>query len=180
MAYTLEESQENNDSQSATSGPPFALASTFKATSNYNIGKAELLMYRDGTPPNITVEIQGVDGSSKPDNSAIASVSVDISTIATGALYTWVACEFSSPHALVSGTTYAIVLKLGYTDINNRYQMRYQNNSDEYADGAMYYTTNGTSWIAWGYDFAWKTYSTDAGGGIMVPHFYSRLLAGNS
>lgn len=158
MAYVLEESQTNYNGGAAPGSASYRLGQTFKAGSSYTLTKVELLMYREGTPPNITVEIQGTSGGA-PDNNVLATQSIDISSITTSTSGEWVEIIFDTPAELTLNTTYAIVVGDGYTDSSNRYRWNQNTVSDDYTDGSKYFATTGENWSQSNYDFCFKTYS---------------------
>lgn len=178
MAYNLEESHETSNGAAALGSADYRLASTFLTTSAYTLSMVELLMYREGTPPNITLEIHGVDISEYPDNSSIATCSVDISGITTNSAGEWVQCVLTVPVALSNATKYGIVVGDGWTDASNRFRWLQQTGLDNYADGGKYYASTGENWAPSNYDMTWRTYSSSVGG-ILVPHFYSKLMQGS-
>jgi len=183
MAYSLEESYSSVFDGAATlASATYQLAQTFLAGDNYDLTKVELLLYREGTPPNLTVEIQSTSAG-LPTNSVLATESVVVSDITTNTDGEWVTVEFETPASLILGVTYAIVISDGWTDASNRTRWRQYTASDNYADGDKCWSSDGgSSWNDTDDDFGFKNYSgsEDNGNGIMVPYFYNRLLAGNS
>ena len=178
MAYTLDQSHVTTNGEAALGSASYRLASTFTAGVSEDLTKVELLMYREGSPPNVTLEIHGVDGSNFPDNSLIDSLSLDISGITLDSGGELVVFELPTPASLIATTRYAIVLGDGWTDASNRFRWLQQTGSDNYADGGKHYATTGENWAPSNYDMTFKTYYGSEGV-ILVPHFYNRLLAGN-
>lgn len=166
MAYNLEESYTGTNSAYPPISGTTLLAQSWTTTSAYDISKVELLLYRVGTPPNITVTIEGVASGSPdyPDDSPLASVSVDVSGITTDSGGEWVACVFSSPASLSDATQYFIVIDDGYTDASNRYIWLGDTSADNYAGGERVRTINDRgSWISLNYEGTFKTYSGSVG-----------------
>lgn len=97
-----------------------------------------------GNPGDLTVSIQTVDGSEKP-NGEIA-VGTESQSSFTGSL-AWVTVTLSSTVTLTAGTTYSIVLKALSGDNVNYYNWGTDQTSPTY-DGKFTYTLNGGStWI---------------------------------
>ncbi len=116
-----------------------------------------------GTPQNIIAEIQGVDGSVKPDGNVLASEEITPGEVgAPGSSGIEVPITFSSPATLVSGTSYSIVLRQKNDGNGINYYYIYGSNSNPYANGRYEYSTDGGN--NWGYspypnaDFYFKTY----------------------
>jgi hypothetical protein len=160
-ALTSKEHEYNSITNTAIipSSLTFHFGQTFLAGSSYTLTKVELLMYREGTPPNITVEIQATTAG-LPNNTVLATQSIDISKITTDSAGEEVAVVFDTPIALTVGATYAIVVADGYTNNSNRYHWRENTATDSYASGSRCYASNGTTWSAGTYDMAFKNYST--------------------
>ena len=158
MAYTLKESQTNSDGAATLASAVYRLGQTFKAESSYSLTKEELLIYREGVPPNITVEIQDTTAG-VPNNNVLATQSVDISAITEDTDGEWIAIVFDTPAVLTNGETYAIVVGDGWTDASNRFRWRQYITSDLYADGAKYYASTGENWVGTADDFTFKNYS---------------------
>jgi hypothetical protein len=127
-------------------------AQTFTTGSDaYTISSIHLYIDRSGSPNDLEVAIQGVDGSSHPDNSDLDMVVVPSSDIPTST--SWV--KISGFNYRVSASTqYAIVCRQVSDggDVSNDYGWRYQGSGDPYAGGARERTTNGGS--------SWTTYPT--------------------
>jgi len=160
MAYTLQESYSTVfDGGSALASATYQLAQTFLAGSSYTLTKVELLLYREGTPPNLTVEIQSTSAG-EPTNSVLATQSIDISGITADTAGEWVPVVFVTPYALTSGVTYAIVISDGWTDAANRVRWRQFIQYDNYAGGDKWWsTTDGATWTITNDDMGFKNYS---------------------
>ena len=159
MAYTLQESYDAPSNSGASAGWALShFGQTFKAEANYTLTKVELKMYKAGTPPNITVEIQNTTAG-KPNNNVLATQSVDITGITEDTDGEWVAVVFDTPAVLTNGTTYAVVVADGWTDGSNQYAWRQNTLTDAYADGQKYYADDGVVWSSQNYDLTFKNYS---------------------
>lgn len=183
MAYQLEDSYASTNSVTVPINSTTLIAMSFTAGSTYDLSKVELFMYRQGTPPNITVTIEGVASGSPdyPDDTPLASVSVDISGITADSAGEWVACEFSSPASLSNGVQYFIVIEGGFTDASNRYVWKGDTTGDNYAGGERVRTTDDrSSWSNLDYEGTFKTYSGSEDAGSVVPiHIIKHVMQGS-
>ena len=75
MSLRFEYYNTNEDSQVPVYST-FWKAQTFTTTVGFKITSVKLLVYKEGTPGNLTVSIQGVDVSNKPDGSDIAGLAI--------------------------------------------------------------------------------------------------------
>ncbi len=134
-------------------------AQTFTASANYAIHSVKLKLYKIGSPGNITIHIQGVDGSDLPDNTDLAAGTYDGDSLgaATGA---WVEIILTSPANLTSGTKYAIVIKALSGDSNNTLCWRRDISSPSYTNGSDKWTIDaGVTWNdTTNYDLMFETY----------------------
>ncbi|HEY3025772.1 MAG TPA: carboxypeptidase regulatory-like domain-containing protein, partial [Pyrinomonadaceae bacterium] len=106
-----------------------------------------------GTVGTIIVEIRNTV-SGAPGNTVLATSTLSGVSSTTNA---WYSVPFSSPATVSTGTTYAIVLRVG-TGGNYR---GVRSNANSYANGAYYLSTNsGGTWSAQGQDLAFRTYVT--------------------
>lgn len=167
---TLEISQESTNS----AYPPLAantqLAQTFLAESAFYLSYVELLMYRQGTPPNINVDIQGVSGG-YPDGNVITTLELDISGITLDTAGEWVACVFDPGIQLTLGTSYSVVVRDGWTNASNRYLWKGETTGDPYANGKRCRSTDGGA--SWGdlQEATFRIYSDEppsSGGSILL------------
>jgi hypothetical protein len=162
MADLIEERFESSSGGAAVSNSSYNLAQTFTTQRAYGCIKVALKMYREGTPPNITVALQGVDGSGFPDGSDLESISVDITGITTSSTGEWVECVFASTESLSADTKYAIVVRDGYTDASNRYRWRQFTSYSYYTGGTKLFASTGSNWVTAAInDFTFRTYSDD-------------------
>lgn len=91
------------------------------------------------SPGDLTISIQGDDGTGKPDGVEIA-----VGTIAeadVGITYAWETCTLSSTATLTAGTTYCIVLKALSGDVSNYYTVAGVT-GNPYSGGIGTYTLN--------------------------------------
>lgn len=120
------------------------LAMLFKANENFTVSQLWFKFGKDLSPGNVTVELQGVSGG-KPDNSAIASGTIQESDIPTLPSTTWLKIDINQ--ALISGTQYAIVIKAPGCDGTNRVHIEQDTTSPTYTDGYICWTNDGgTNW----------------------------------
>lgn len=126
-------------------------AQTFTTTVSFTMTSVKLLVYRIGSPGTVTISIQGVDGSNKPDGSDIAGLSItdDPSTYTISSSGLWVEYVFSAPAILSATTRYAIVMRTASGDLDNRVMPRADISSPAYTNGESLISPNsGSSWTA--------------------------------
>lgn len=155
------------------------IAQTFTASSNYDIVSVKLKLFKTGSPGNITIELQGVTAS-KPNNVTLASGTTNGDTLTADSGGEWRTITFETPYSIVNGNEYAIVIKPTGGDVDNATNWRADWIDPGYGNGAYCYTINGgTSWTrSTDWDLMFETYS--ASGVIITPHYYNKLLVGNS
>ena len=150
MAVRFEYYNTNEDSQVPVYGATWK-AQTFTTTVGFKITSVKLLVYKAGTPGNLTVSIQGVDGSNKPDGSDISGLAITVSptnytTTTTGQ---WVEYTFPTPTALDATTRYAIVMRAVGGDNDNDVNFKADISSPTYTNGEVLTSVDsGSSWIA--------------------------------
>ncbi len=126
-------------------------AQTFTTTDSFTIISVKLLVYKIGSPGTVTVSIQAVDGSNKPDGSDIAGLSItdDPSGYTTDTDGLWVEYTFATPAILSATTRYAIVMRTASGDIDNRVMPKADISSPTYTNGESLTSSNsGSSWTA--------------------------------
>jgi hypothetical protein len=145
------------------------LAQTFVAGSTYTLHSVALRLFLYSSLPNrtFTCEIQGVDGSNKPDGVAIATASIDISAVpkinwiaAHRGANPWSNITFDTPVELTSGTRYAIVC---YTDNDNLASIYWTGQTS--ADSGHFHRSSdaGSNWTQYdSWDLSYQTYSNFA------------------
>ena len=141
------------------------LAQMFTPAVNADCTSVRLFLYNGGIASggNVTIEIQGVDGSDHPDNTALATTTVAVDDVAA-APGDWITATFSSPASLVAGTQYAIVVKaLTCTAVGADYIQwgLYVVAPHTYGQGEAT-TDGGTTWLNFGFnlDFNFYLYGT--------------------
>ena len=126
-------------------------AQTFTTTDSFTITSVKLLVYRIGSPGTVTVSIQAVDGSNKPDGSDITGLVItdDPSDYTTSTTGLWVEYTFPTPAILSTTTRYAIVMRTASGDLDNRVMPRADISSPTYTNGESLVSSNsGSSWTA--------------------------------
>lgn len=126
-------------------------AQTFTTVDGFKITSVKLLVFRTGSPGTVTVSIQGVDGSNKPDGSDITGLSVtdDPSGYTTSSSGEWIEYTFPSTFALSATTRYAIVARAAGGDVSNRVSWRADSSSPTYTNGEILTSgDSGSSWTA--------------------------------
>ncbi|MBV8857388.1 MAG: carboxypeptidase regulatory-like domain-containing protein [Acidobacteria bacterium] len=128
---------------------------TFRAGVTGNLTRfSTLLGITSGTSGTITVEIRDLNGTA-PGNTVLATGTLGpVTNVGTAAPYT---VTFSTPAAVVAGTSYAVVLR---TSVGNTvFGVRGSGNG--YANGALFTTTtSGGAWTATANDLYFTTFMT--------------------
>lgn len=139
-------------------------AQTFVPSFTSQLDSVELgISTVDGqTAGSITVEIQGVDGSNKPDGTAIASATVSDSVLPTNADSS-IVIDITDHPELTASVTYAIVIKFPDASGSARYEV---NNSGE-ENGS----TSGQHWLSTDSGSTWND-----GGSIDVDLMYGTYM----
>jgi hypothetical protein len=131
---------------------------TFRAGVTGNLTKMSVgLGLASGTSGTITVEIRNLNGVN-PGTTVLATTTVGpVTNVGTAALYT---TTFATPAAVVSGTSYSVVLRtsVGSTVFGVRGSTA---GGSTMANGQVFTTTNsGTTWTAVAADLYFTTYVT--------------------
>jgi hypothetical protein len=147
---------------SASSG--LCLAQTFTAGRSGKLDGASLLLAKTWFDvADLTVEVRGAAGGG-PGTGVLASGTVAHDTVADFDLV-WVDVQFTTPAEIEAGAVYAITA----WDVTDEGAFEwYGGIGDRYAVGASYtgLDCSGASWNSDpGYDFAFRTYVSDADGG---------------
>ncbi|MFL5746749.1 MAG: SprB repeat-containing protein [Niastella sp.] len=131
---------------------------TFRAGVTGNLTKLTVgLGLSSGTSGTITVEIRNLNGAN-PGTTVLATGTLGpVTNVGTAALYT---TTFATPAAVVSGTSYSIVLRLSVG--NTVFGVRgYTAGGSSLANGQVFTTTNsGTTWTAINADLYFTSYVT--------------------
>ncbi len=157
-------------------------AQTFTPSEDFAITSVVLKMFRFGTPGTVTVSIRATTGDpDEPTGADIDSVTgtTDGDTLTTNVSGEWREITFSAPINLTSGVTYAIITRSASTSL----RWRIDSSSSGYAGGNYAHSTNsGSTWSGYsGGDYMFETWGEGVGGGVITtPHYYHKLLAGNS
>jgi len=110
------------------------VAQTFTAESAHPVISVKLPIERRGDPGDVTVSIQGTDGSGHPDGTELASETIAGSTLPGGG-GVWAEISFTTPCDLTEGQKYAIVACAPYSDyMANKYVVWWLGNG--YGGGA--------------------------------------------
>ena len=133
----------------------FYLGQTFTTTSAYASTSVKFNIGSIGTKSG-DVHLYAVDGSSLPTGPALATVAFDnvdfTNVVAPGAQYEFI---WVTPVALTNATEYAVVVQ---SDINTTSLFLHGENSNQYADGQLVTSVNGTSWSGFSLDFYFEIY----------------------
>ena len=124
-------------------------AQTFTTTISFTLTSVKLLVYKVGSPGTVTISIQAVDGSNKPDGSDITGLVItdNPSDYTTGTAGLWVEYTFPTPATLDATTMYAIVMRAAGGDTSNQVKLRADISSPTYANGeALTSSDSGSNW----------------------------------
>jgi hypothetical protein len=160
---TLDQSQTNADA--GVEGIPSVsggrLAQTFTAGITGSLDQVDLLLARNGSPGDLTVQILSVSGG-VPSSTVLAAATVLESSVTPEGVPVWVSVPFAIPAASSAGTQYAIVISASSICGSDCYQWGTAL-SDPYAGGeALDSADSGSTWFSpgAGLDRAFKTYVT--------------------
>ncbi|MGH3136476.1 MAG: hypothetical protein ACRDPV_08295 [Gaiellaceae bacterium] len=168
-AGTLDQSQTSDSAGTECLCAPFSrLGQTFTAGTTGNLDQVDLLLYRVGSPGNLSVEIRPVsDGV--PSNTILSTATVAESSVPVGNPG-WVSVPLSAPAISTAGTQHAIVLSAPGASCGGPCDSFYAWGSalgDPYAGGdAVTSVDSGASWFPLigldntPLDRAFKTYVT--------------------
>ena len=122
-------------------------AQTFTTTDSFTITSVKLLVYKIGAPGTVTISIQAVDGSNKPDGSDITGLVItdNPSDYTTNTAGLWVEYIFPTPAILSATTRYAIVMRTASGDIDNRVMPRADISSPTYTNGESLTSSDSSS-----------------------------------
>ena len=101
------------------------------------------------TGGTVTVAIQGIDGSNKPDGTNLASQVIADTAIPVSTGSGLLDVTFTTPASLTSGITYAIVLQFNNVDATHRYNVAHSYTANQYANGQRWDSANsGSTWAS--------------------------------
>ena len=134
-------------------------AQTFTAGANGSLTRLDVAMFCSscsGTTPNLTVDIRTVSGG-VPTSTILATTTINGFSSGATAYYT---ATFSSPATIVSGTSYAYVVRLAANPSAGTYATTRSSNNP-YSGGAWSQSVDsGANWSAQGQDLGFKVYIT--------------------
>lgn len=140
-------------------------AQTFKPTSSYTCSYVQLSLYRTGVPGNTIVSLRATTAG-KPSGVDLATCTKDLSAITTDSSGEIVDFVFDTSLALVSGTTYAIVLQSPTTEATY-VRWRMDISSSTYTNGSYIISTN--AGVDWTIDTATDFYFVTNDGAYLQP-----------
>lgn len=118
----------------------------FTPSAAHQITSVKLLLYKYGSPGQLTVSIRATDSNGAPTGSDLCSGTFDSSTLTTNTAGQWYEISLGSGYSLAAGTKYAIVCRATGGDSGNSVGWRVKS-SGGYAGGSFLYSTNsGSSW----------------------------------
>jgi len=136
-----------NDANTTLMGLTWA-AQTFTTTSTFTFEEARLMLYREGAPGNVEVELKAVDGSGHPTGSALSTGTLNGNALTTETTGAWYAVDMTS-YDLEYNTQYALVAHCDYGYSNNTVRWHYDSGGATYAGGEKLVSANsGITWAA--------------------------------
>lgn len=133
-------------------------AQSFTPVSDINLGEIELYTKRTGNPGDLQValfsEINGLPGSQLASGSKFGGL--------IGTNYGWVNVQLNNTYALVSGTTYFIVVTASGIDVNNFYTFPTDPNNS-YLGGNLFLYDSGVEddWVEQEADTPFQLYANE-------------------
>lgn len=119
---------------------------TFTPSVAHKITSVKLLLYKAGSPGEITVSIRATSGG-LPTGGDLCSGTTVGNTLPTGSPYEWREITLGAGYDLVADTMYAIVVRATGGDVSNALQWRKDQTSPTYAGGCRSYSSSsGSSW----------------------------------
>ncbi len=136
-------------------------AQTFTTVGAITATSVKFLLFRTGSPGNITVSIREVAAGVPTGADIDSSTGVtDIDGITTESSGDWVEFTFSSPIELNATTIYALCIR-GGSGLSNRPNIRYDNGIGGYAGGNRVNSANsGASWTSRTQDSLFEVWGT--------------------
>jgi hypothetical protein len=174
-AGSLDQSQNNASAGTECLCEPFfSLGQTFTAGITGNLDQVDLLLYRAGSPGNLTVQIRTVSGG-VPSNTILSTATVAESSVPVGDPG-WVSVPFSVPAISTAGTQYAIVLSApGVSSASPLYGWGTALGNPYAGGDAVTSVDSGANWFPLigpdntSLDRAFKTYVAIVGGDLTPP-----------
>lgn len=141
---------------------------TFTPVTAHKITSVKLLLYRVGSPKNVTASIQGVDENHYPDGSDICSGTTDGDTLTTNTAGEWREITLGAGANLDADTMYAIVVRALEGDTSNYCVWRCDKTDATYDVGRREYSDNSGS--TWTHYITWDALFEDWGEPAFVLH----------
>ena len=137
------------DNYESIGNPNVWRAQTFTISASYILTSVKLLIYREGSPGDLIVSVQGVDGSGHPDDSDLTSYTYDTTGLTTNIAGEWITITFATSVTLAATTKYAIVLKAVGGSAGNVVRWKRDGTSPTYTGGNLEITNSGAgNWAA--------------------------------
>jgi hypothetical protein len=124
----------------------FYKAQTFTASRSYRTSYVNVNVYRiGGVLKTLTLSIQGVDGSGHPDGVDLTSATYSTADLTTDTNGEWLSLTLRAD--LISGTQYALVMRVIDGDVSNAVRWNEIPLADDYVGGARETSSDsGSSW----------------------------------
>jgi len=122
-------------------------AQTFTPATAHKITSVKLLLYRVGSPGQVTVGIRATDGSGHPTGEDLCSGTTNGNTLPTESPFEWREITLGDGYNLNADTKYAIVVRMPGGDGANYVQWRRDGSSPTYTKGNAESSNNsGETW----------------------------------
>lgn len=120
---------------------------TFTTVGAFTVASVKLKLFRYLIPAVMTIEIYALDGSDHPTGAALASGTIDETTITQDSAGAWYTITFDTPVALSATTKYAIVQSVPAGDATHYIAWRHDSADSTYSGGNRIRSTDsGGSW----------------------------------
>ncbi|MFC2032747.1 choice-of-anchor R domain-containing protein [Chloroflexota bacterium] len=151
----LYEHHNTGDNQDTEMYQTVCYAQTFTAESNHNVTSVRLKLYRIGNPGTVIVSIRATDGSGHSTGPDLTSGTTDGNTLTDVSPGEWRQIPLAG-YPLLSGTKYAIVVRISGGDVDNHIRWRWEQHAlpvtSPYTGGNAEMGSNyGASWVKAGF-----------------------------
>jgi hypothetical protein len=163
MAFVKEVYYDTDDDAYASIYGSTWRGQTITTVGGFDLTRVSLLLWRGQTPGDITLGLYATS-SGLPTGAALATKTIDSSSITTNQVGEWIDFDLDSALTLSATTMYAVILSAPDGSISNYISWRRDESSPAYAGGGVVVSTNsGSSWTgATTADYMFQLYSGEA------------------
>ncbi len=147
-ASTKYEYYDTGDDATLGVRPARTLGQTFTPSEAHKITSVKLLLYRLGSPGDLTVSIRATSGG-EPTGGDLCSGSTNGNTLPTESPYEWREITLGDGYDLEADTQYAILIKQVGGDADNEVLWRKDSSDPTYAGGLALYTVDEITWYTY-------------------------------